>query len=376
MPSAQERIREAVGAIQGWLAHLPNPGEAVVRQAIVLRLLHAAGFDIWNPAEVVPEETNATGNRSDFLIRVGEGKCALELKGMNVTLGAAHYQQAATYAVNEGTRWAIITNGRVWVALDEHLPGRWEDRVALKLELGQEGHTFADDLAALLDVETWRADAFADAVQTIKSRQQQRLDEARIRREKTAVVEGVMAQFKIPTFALAVAAALEMNKLTEAERDVLLGRPVALTRESPPASRQRKRHKPEVPPQRIQEESSGKIRFTYSIKEALAHAVYEPEKGTWTVLAGSTAIAEIKLYAGAVSKRRELGLAEGMLIQESSGLLRYVKDVEYPTPSQAADDISGASKNGWTVWKDTQGRTAQHYRPAKNRVSPAGSPSP
>ncbi|WP_229723612.1 hypothetical protein [Deinococcus aerolatus] len=102
MPSAQERIREAVGAIQGWLAHLPNPGEAVVRQAIVLRLLHANGFDIWNPAEVVPEETNATGNRSDFLIRAGRGKFALELKGMNVTLGAVPYQQGLWQVVRVG----------------------------------------------------------------------------------------------------------------------------------------------------------------------------------------------------------------------------------------------------------------------------------
>ncbi|WP_295821701.1 DUF4357 domain-containing protein [uncultured Deinococcus sp.] len=361
MPSVQQRIRVAVTAIQEWLSTMPNPGEAVVRQAIVLRLLHAAGFDIWNPAEVVPEETNATGNRSDFLIRAGSGAFALELKGMHVTLAAAHYQQAATYAVNEGTRWAIITNGRVWIVLDEHQPGRWEDRVALKLELGQAGHTFADDLTLLLDPTVWRKDACAAAVDTIKARQQQRLDEARIRREKTAVVQAVMQQFGIPTFELAATAAAEMNRLTESERDVLLGRAVA----PPPAPRQHCHPEPENTSW-LDDRHPGTVRFTYAIKEALAQAVYDQVSGTWTVLTGSTARAETKPYANGVRQRRATGLADGTLERVTDGVLRYTKDVVYSSPSTAADDVSGASKNGWDVWKDDMGRPAQHYRPAKD----------
>ncbi|WP_083939317.1 DUF4357 domain-containing protein [Deinococcus apachensis] len=343
MPSAQERIQEAVSAIQTWLARTPNPGEAVVRQAIVLRLLHAAGFDIWNPAEIVPEETNATGNRSDFLIRVGKGKFALELKGMNVTLGPAQFQQAATYAVNEETRWAIVTNGRVWIVIDEHLPGKWEDRVALKLELGQEGHTFSDDLATLLDVETWRADAFTNAVQAIKGRQQQRLDEARIRREKTAIVQAVMEQFGIRTFELAAAAAAEMNRITEAERDVLLGK---------------------VPP----DPHPGRIPFTYKVLGAVAHVVYDSKATTWTVKAGSTALNRVlgegSSNAQGIKKRRLEMIATGRLIEKTEKYLEYLADMEYGSPSMAAVDIAGSSQNGWDVWKDDQGRPAQHYRPS------------
>ena len=96
-----------------------------MRQCIVLRLLLAAGFDIWNPDEVRPEETNVTGNRADFLVRRGQGTFALELKGMGATLQARDYQQALNYAVSVGTRWAIVTNGRVWLVLDER---RWPCR--------------------------------------------------------------------------------------------------------------------------------------------------------------------------------------------------------------------------------------------------------
>lgn len=189
MKEQEARIREAVGDIQNWLMQIPMPGEAIVRQAIILRLLDAAGFAIWNPLEVVPEETNATGNRADFLIRAGQGKFALEIKGMNVTLGPSHYQQAATYAVNEGTRWAIITNGRVWVVIDEHSPGRWEERIALKLELGEEN--FGEDLALLLNLKTWQDDNFLMTLEQIREQQKWRHNVEKTRREKTPVVDEI-----------------------------------------------------------------------------------------------------------------------------------------------------------------------------------------
>lgn len=371
MSGTQERIRAAVEAIQGWLISSPNPGEAIVRQAIVLRLLHASGFDIWNPAEVVPEETNATGNRSDFLIRAGVGKFALEIKGMNITLGAPHFQQASTYAVNEGTRWAIVTNGRVWIAIDEHLPGKWEERVALKLELGQEGHTFADDLAALLDAEMWRADGFAGAVQAIKNRQQQRLDEARILKEKTPLVQAFQKEHDIGSFGSAVKLAAQLGTITEAERDVLLGVPVqkvvsvksaADTRRQPPTPMLQPHQKtPTV------QDTAGEIHFTYCLVGAEAHAVYRPADGSWTVKAGSTALnrvlGEEGTNAHGIQSRRQAHMHNGHLVEKSAELLEYVKDVVYRSASISAVDIAGASRNGWECWKDSEGRSAQHHRP-------------
>ncbi len=356
MSGIQERIREAVAAISVWLAQSPNPGEAIVRQAIVLRVLHAAGFDIWNPAEVVPEETNATGNRSDFLIRAGTGKFALEIKGMNVTLGAPQFQQASTYAVNEGTRWAIVTNGRVWIAIDEHLPGRWEERVALKLELGQEGHTFADDLAALLDAEMWRSDGFADAVQNIKNRQQQRLDEARVLKEKMPLVQAFQREHEIGSFESAVRLAAQLGTITEAERDVLLGVPSQTTSTTPRKSTRQRQRTPTTDP--VPDE----IHFTYKTLGAVAHAVYCPDAKTWTVKAGSTIVPTVKAHAAGVEKRRAQLLKDGFLKRQDDQL-SYAADVVYSSPSTAADDVSGASRNGWECWKDAQGRPAQHYRP-------------
>ncbi|MBZ9712336.1 DUF4357 domain-containing protein [Deinococcus multiflagellatus] len=365
MSAVQMRVREAVQAVQVWLAHTPAPGEAVVRQAIVLRLLHAAGFDIWNPAEVVPEETNSSGNRSDFLIRLGTGKFALELKGMNVALSPRDYQQVVTYAASEGTPWAVLTNGRVWVILDRtHNPGgTFQEHEVLKLELGQEGDTFADDFAALFDPAVWKVDAFAQAVGNVRARQERRLNEARIRRQKTAVIEDIQEQFQIPSFDLAAQAAVEMNRMTEAERDVLLGHsrhatsPTTLTATLTDSTT---------------EVFQAPIRFHYRVKGAHATALYDPSQGTWTLMAGSTALNRVcsdPAQARALKKRREVQKASGQLEEVDATYLRFLSDVPYTSPSVPALDISGGPKNGWDVWRDDEGRPAQFYRPTP---SPCG----
>ncbi|SEJ81707.1 hypothetical protein SAMN04488058_12039 [Deinococcus reticulitermitis] len=330
-------VQGAVQAIQRWLDE--PPGEAFVRQCIVLRLLQAAGFDIWNPDEVHPEETNVTGNRADFLIRRGRGRFALELKGMGTSLQARDYQQALNYAVSVGTRWAIVTNGRVWLVLDERRDGDWEAKIALRVEMGQEGDTFASDLAALLDPAVWERDHFAQAVEGVQQRQQQRKDEARIRRDKKPIVEEIRQFYGISTFELAADAASKMGRITEAERDVLLGKGASAPQPDPPEA----------------------ITFSYAPAGARATALFFPSLSLWIVKAGSTARREVKAYAAAIGRRREKLLQAGILVDDGR-VLTYQRDVEYRTPSAAAGDVAGGSKNGWDVWHDTLGRPAQHHR--------------
>lgn len=366
MPDAVQR---AVADIRSWLAH-SVPGEAVVRQCVVLRLLQAAGFDIWNPDEVVPEETNTTGSRADFLVRRGTGKFALEIKGMGVTLEDRQYQQALNYAVSEGTRWAVVTNGRVWVVLDEHKPGTWQQRESLKIEMG-DGADFAEDFAELFGARTWQEDAFAPALAAVAGRQQRRQDHARIRREKRPLVQRTQAEFEIPSFEKAAEAAARMGLITEIERDVLLAG------NSTPDSVQTgsltvDQGAEQTTEQTEDESTQDSVLFAYAVAGAKAQARYSSQDGTWVVLAGSTA-ANRFLADGtivqAMRRRRERLKAEGVLREQSPQLLEYVKDQVYTSPSTAASDIAGGSRNGWDNWKDAQGRSAQHYRPKE--ASPA-----
>ena len=71
---------------------------------------------------------------------------------MNVGLGPSEIAQAVSYALNEGVRWAVLTNGRVWVLLDEHKNGKPQEREVLRLEMTlTQPQPFADDLALLLE---------------------------------------------------------------------------------------------------------------------------------------------------------------------------------------------------------------------------------
>lgn len=383
-PVRRERVTQVVKVIQHWLSSHPNPGEAVVRQAIVLPLLQAAGFDIWNPVEVIPEETDKGGFRPDLRVVAGQHQFVLELKGMNVGLHDKDYQQVAAYAGGKGIRWALLTDGRVWVIIDEHLQGPYSERVVLKLELVQKAAgVFAGDLAAVLDAVSWSSGAFETRLSEVQQAQQKRRDEAQIHSEKRPIVEDVRKQYGIDTFENAAAAAVRMGLITEAERDVLLGVVDGqLLTQAVPEPKKPENKKSEwtlkaQPTKAAKLEFSvpnpggstlpapTEIAFRYQPGEADARAIYFPARGKWVIQAGSITSAEVKEYAASVLKRRQvmLDLGEATLLED--GRLRYLKDVEYTSPSTAADDISGASKNGWTVWMDEQGRPAQYHRPRK-----------
>ncbi|WP_344983249.1 DUF4357 domain-containing protein [Deinococcus rubellus] len=374
-------MTQVVKVIQHWLSSQPSPGEAVVRQAIVLPLLQAAGFDIWNPAEVIPEETDKGGFRPDLRVVAGKYQFVLELKGMNVGLHDKDYQQVAAYAGGKGIRWALLTDGRVWVVIDEHMQGPYSERIVLKLELVQKAAgVFSSDLAAVLDAASWTSGAFETRLSEVQQAQQKRRDEAQIHLEKRPIVEDVQSEYDIASFEKAAAAAVRMRLITEAERDVLLGavqsqplspdgpqskQPEAQKSGWQPKAQPTKAAKPEFSAAKsggLTGPAPSEIAFRYQPGQADARAFYFPAVGKWVVQAGSIASAEVKEYAASVGKRRRAMLDAGEVALLEDGRLRYLKNVEYTSPSTAADDISGASKNGWIVWMDEQGRPAQYHR--------------
>ncbi|WP_237724933.1 hypothetical protein [Deinococcus alpinitundrae] len=143
---------------------------------------------------------------------------------MNVGLHDKDYQQVAAYAGSKGIRWALLTDGRVWVVIDEHMQGPYSERIVLKLELVQNAAgVFASDLAAVLDAASWTSGMFETRLSDVQQAQQKRRDEAQIHSEKRPIVEDVQSEYDISSFEKAAAAAVRMRLITEAERDVLLG---------------------------------------------------------------------------------------------------------------------------------------------------------
>lgn len=111
---------------------------------------------------------------------------------------------------------------------------------------------------------------------------------------------------------------------------------------------------PEVEKEKLEEQP----RFYFQNKENLwnAEGVYVDEK--FIVLKGSIArmnSTKHKQNSNELKFRDKL-IDEG-IIKEVNGVLIFVKDYSFSSPSTAADIVSLGSNSGWLVWKSKEGKT-------------------
>ncbi|MCP6313139.1 hypothetical protein NL444_27095, partial [Klebsiella pneumoniae] len=85
------------------------------RQVILLRILQALGWDIWNPEEVSAEKNSGGGGGAyipDFTVALaGDNKYILEAKALGREFTENDKTQAVNYAGAIGLRWAVLSNG-------------------------------------------------------------------------------------------------------------------------------------------------------------------------------------------------------------------------------------------------------------------------
>lgn len=129
--------------------------EAQTCQAIVLRILQDLHYEIWNPFEVFPQDTNTKGaGRPDYLIYLNnQEKFVIEVKTLNKEFSETEYTQTVNYVNAKGLRWAILTNGTKWLFFDNVLKGTIKQKLALTLELNNV--YFEKYLSLLLDRNHW-----------------------------------------------------------------------------------------------------------------------------------------------------------------------------------------------------------------------------
>ena len=90
------------------------------------------------------------------------------------------------------------------------------------------------------------------------------------------------------------------------------------------------------------------------------------EEDGLTVLEGSTVVSEpTNSLSQAVNNQRSALLDRGVLIETKDHLI-FTRDHTFPSPSTAAAIILGRSSNGWTAWKDAEGKNMDEiYRSEK-----------
>lgn len=130
MMSLEEHIHD----IQNKLRNNEYPNEQSISQGIVLRLLSAMRWPVYDTQIVIPEYS-LQGKRVDFALCVQKNKpvILIEVKLPGNTLGAD--KQLFEYAFHKGVPFDIVTDGREWHFYLPAGEGSYDERRVYKLDL-------------------------------------------------------------------------------------------------------------------------------------------------------------------------------------------------------------------------------------------------
>lgn len=153
------KIHEVVGNVKAQLNTWKSTGlnEAQTSQVIILPVLQALNYEIWNPFEVCPQEVS-NGNIPDYIVSSGaERRFIIEVKKLEITFNDTMKTQAVSYANNHAIRWAILINGNQWLLFDSFLVNKpAHERLVLELSIENlEINLMAQYLEQLLKAENW-----------------------------------------------------------------------------------------------------------------------------------------------------------------------------------------------------------------------------
>lgn len=114
-----ERLKTQIEQIRGRLGNVVGRGEEATKQALVLPMLDALGYDIWNPGEVCPEydadlamRKGAQKERVDMAVLLdGAPRIFFEIKPVGALLEGHQGQLARYFNATQTVSLAILTNG-------------------------------------------------------------------------------------------------------------------------------------------------------------------------------------------------------------------------------------------------------------------------
>jgi predicted type IV restriction endonuclease len=116
---SMEKIETAIDNIMNRTEAVRGRGEEATKQAMILPMIEALGYDIWNPLEVCPEfeadtaiKKNGQKEKVDFAILFGgEPKIYIEAKPLGEDLDGHHGQLKRYFCATPSVSLGILTNG-------------------------------------------------------------------------------------------------------------------------------------------------------------------------------------------------------------------------------------------------------------------------
>jgi predicted type IV restriction endonuclease len=129
-----ENLKKKINTYRGKFAE----NEMLVRYAVVDPLLRALGWELDNPEQVIPEYKTERG-RADYALFIKEKNplrpvAFIEVKAWS-KLDDETLRQTATYAVDEGVNYIVITDGDQWTLYDMYKNIPLKDKKVLSWSL-------------------------------------------------------------------------------------------------------------------------------------------------------------------------------------------------------------------------------------------------
>lgn len=112
----------------------PPPNESNTCEWVILPILYGLGY---GKKEVVSRDADNAGKFPDYTLLPGvpERTFYLEAKAWKVDLEDGHVNQALNYANQNGRRWVVLTNGRIWRLYDNTICSAAKGKLVAEADL-------------------------------------------------------------------------------------------------------------------------------------------------------------------------------------------------------------------------------------------------
>lgn len=129
--------------------------EEATKTSLVLPFFTALGYDVFNPAEVVPEFDAGLGElkdkKVDYALHIGGRPVIIvECKSLSVKLSARHINQLFDYFTRTEVKFALLTNGDdYWLYSETNKPNVMDEEPFLRLTLSGLSPKHVEELTPL-----------------------------------------------------------------------------------------------------------------------------------------------------------------------------------------------------------------------------------
>lgn len=134
-----DRLTELANRLKRQRDHVKT--EEAVKTAFILPFIQALGYDVFNPAEVIPEHTAdhgvKKGEKVDYAIRLDDKIMILiECKQVDAPLAAKHASQLFRYFTVTEARFGVLTDGAKYLFYtDLEAPNKMDERSFFEFNL-------------------------------------------------------------------------------------------------------------------------------------------------------------------------------------------------------------------------------------------------